>query len=1271
MATEAVFRNDDDSHQSFNTTAPGDGSSPDPGLGSLRRVCQFPKHGMVKLGDRNFLLWKQQVMLILEGYGLHKFVLGTIATPSQSVVDTNGVLVPNPKFLFHIQQDNLLALWLLSTVSDDILVHLSGARTSFEVWDSVLHRFASKYTLAISTLRHSLYSQKKRSLTVKEYLAKVSIVLAGLPVEFESIHIVASAMNVSLDLLAEMLLDCETQQQDLVSNMSLQVNVAQQNGSTSSSTGQSAKDFETSYRGRGRSSRGRGRGRKFFHNKPQCQLCGRIGHTVQKCYYRFDESFKGVSDQPMQVHCSKQGLCSTNGKVWYLDSGASNHVTNDLDNLQESAPYAGTNRLFMGNGVLVSVAHTGSSRFTSGNRVFHMKNILHVPHICKNLLSVAQFAGDNQVYFEFYPQHCFVKDIKTRIVLLEGRMHNGLYQFDLYNSKRLQNSEVSAVTACTDYCRSSRVNHDDSSAMAYTACLKSSTASSYVFDLWHKRLGHPCTKTVIAVLNKNNIAFNNYLWGLASVSSEGQSYYVSFVDAYSRHTWMYLIKHKSEALEKFLQLQKFVAVQFGCSIKVLQSDWGGEFRSFPKVLAQLGIHHRFSCPNTSEQNGLVERKHKHIVDVGLTLLAQAQVPLRFWVHAFISAVYLINRLPTSVLGEKSPYEVLHKAPPPYMHLQIFVFDEAVFSFATPASPDSSVSAITSSQFQRHESSVPPGPTATMLSPIPASNTRVSPSPAEVSPQGSQMVSSSVPVAESIPAPPVNIHPMQTRSKSGIFKPRVLSAEVGVSERTTIEEALSSKEWALAAQQEFDALLRNQTWDLVPLLTNWRAKVGIDFHETFSPVVKPTTIRVVLTLAVKFGWHLRQLDIDNAFLNGDLSEEIYMVQPPGFEQKCGDQTLVCKLKKALYGLKQALRAWFSKLRDFLLRSQFVLTKSDSSLFVRKTKDVCLYVLVYVDDIIVTGNDKGSIDEFVTILNTTFSLKDLGPLSYFIGIEVLPTTEGLFLSQQKYVLDLLRRAKMDQATGSPTPMVTSCVLSRHVGSAVENASDYRSIVGALQYVVITRPDIAFTVNKVCQFMHQPLDQHFKAVKRILWYLQNTMDYGLHFTRAVNLDLVGYSDANWGTDVDDRRSTTGFCVFLGGNPVAWGSKKQKVVSRSTAEAEYRGLAHTVTEMVWLESLLSELHISPTRKAAVWCDNSGAVAVSANPVLHLKFKHAELNLFFVRERVAAGRLQVGYVPAQEQIADVFTKPLSAPLFTKFRSCLKLITKPGQLAVMRKLEAY
>ncbi|XP_016684350.1 secreted RxLR effector protein 161-like [Gossypium hirsutum] len=246
-------------------------------------------------------------------------------------------------------------------------------------------------------------------------------------------------------------------------------------------------------------------------------------------------------------------------------------------------------------------------------------------------------------------------------------------------------------------------------------------------------------------------------------------------------------------------------------------------------------------------------------------------------------------------------------------------------------------------------------------------------------------------------------------------------------------------------------------------------------------------------------------------------------------------------------------------------------------------------------------------------------------------------------------------MDQVNSSSIPMVATSKLSQNDGCTIENEAEYRSIVGALQYVVITRPDIIFAVNKVCQFMHRPLDQHFRAVKRILKYLQGTVDYGIQFTKIATLDVVGYSDANWGTNVDDRRSTTGFCVFLGGNPIAWGSKKQLVVSRSTAEAEYMEPAHTIAEVVWLESLLSELHVPSLRKPTVWCDSSGAVDVSANLVLHSKFKHVELDLLFVREKIAAGKLAVGHIPAHEQIADVFTKPLSISLFTKFRSCLKL----------------
>lgn len=532
--------------------------------------------------------------------------------------------------------------------------------------------------------------------------------------------------------------------------------------------------------------------------------------------------------------------------------------------------------------------------------------------------------------------------------------------------------------------------------------------------------------------------------------------------------------------------------------------------------------------------------------------------------------------------------------------------------------------------------------------------------------------------------------MQTRAKSGIFKPRVFTSALDEQEPMTIVEARQNPNLAVAAEAEYRALLANHIWDLVPLPAGRRVvgckwifklqkhadgtvarykgrlvvkgylqEAGVDFQETFSPVVKPTIVRVVLALAVSLNWSLRQVDINNAFLNEDLHEEIYMVQPPSFKkQGSNGQQLVCQLRKALYGLKQAPRAWFHKLREFLGSMQFKVSKADSSLFIFQSGSQLMYVLVYVDDIIITGNDGKIIDEFVTQLNVKFSLKDLGRLHYFLGIEVTYTSQGIFLAQKKYIIELLQNASIDESKSFPTPMVSSCRLLANEGNPIEDECHYRSVVGALQYVVITRPDIAYAVNKVCQFMHKPLDLHVKAVKMILRYLQGTLDYGLKFTRTSRFSLEGYSDASWESDVDDRRSTSGFCVFLGGNLVSWSSRKQQVISRSTAEAEYRSVAHITAEIMWIQALLAELYVSVPQKALVWCDSSAAVAVAGNPVMHSKFKHVEMDLLFVREKIADGVLHIGHIPGSEQTADILTKPLSIGAFTKFRDRLGVASR-------------
>jgi histone deacetylase 1/2 len=279
---------------------------------------------------------------------------------------------------------------------------------------------------------------------------------------------------------------------------------------------------------------------------------------------------------------------------------------------------------------------------------------------------------------------------------------------------------------------------------------------------------------------------------------------------------------------------------------------------------------------------------------------------------------------------------------------------------------------------------------------------------------------------------------------------------------------------------------------------FKQRYGIDYEDTFSPVVKVATIRLVLSIAVSRGWTLRQLDVQNAFLHGVLEEEVYMRQPPGFEQGNG---LVCKLDKALYGLKQAPRAWYSRLSAKLQVLGFTPSKSDTSLFFLAKPAITMFVLVYVDDIIVTSSTPTAVTSLLQQLRGDFALKDLGDLHYFLGIEVKKTYDGITLSQGRYTKDLLKRVGMSTCKGVISPMSSSEKLSAYEGVVLQydDVTRYRSVIGALQYLTMTRPDISFAVNKVCQYLHAPTSLHWAAVKRIIRYLKHSMDVGMKIQRS----------------------------------------------------------------------------------------------------------------------------------------------------------------------------
>ena len=287
-----------------------------------------------------------------------------------------------------------------------------------------------------------------------------------------------------------------------------------------------------------------------------------------------------------------------------------------------------------------------------------------------------------------------------------------------------------------------------------------------------------------------------------------------------------------------------------------------------------------------------------------------------------------------------------------------------------------------------------------------------------------------------------------------------------------------------------------------------------------------------------------------------------------------------------------------------------------------------------------------------------MKDLGYLHYFLGVEVQQFSGGIFLNQAKYASDLLDRAEMRGCKPISTPMVTK--LRAPVDDDLfHDPQFFRSIVGGLQYLTFTRPELSFSVNYVCQHMQSSTNFHFQLVKRILRYVQGTIEHGIRLLSSNTLDLYGFSDADWAGCPITRRSTTGFCVFIGGNCISWSAKKQPTVSHSSAEAEYRALASTAAELTWISYILRDIGLHLSQPSILFCDNVSALHMTINPIFHARTKHIEVDYHFVRENVALGSLITRFVSYGNQVADVFTKPLSRQSFEIFRTKLGLWPSP------------
>jgi hypothetical protein len=430
------------------------------------------------------------------------------------------------------------------------------------------------------------------------------------------------------------------------------------------------------------------------------------------------------------------------------------------------------------------------------------------------------------------------------------------------------------------------------------------------------------------------------------------------------------------------------------------------------------------------------------------------------------------------------------------------------------------------------------------------------------------------------------------------------------------------------------------------------KQGVNFEDVFAPVARMESVRVLLILAAHHNWTVHHMDVKSAFLKGELAEEVYVTQPPGFIQQ-GEEKKVLKLHKALYGLRQAPRAWNLKLDSVLHQLGFSKCKSEHGLYTRVKNQSRLLVGVYVDDLIITGESSSEISKFKGEMKKASRMSDLGALSYYLGIEVRQGKHGIELGQCSYATKLLEKIGLNDCNSCATPMEGKLKLFKECNSPPVDPTEYRSLIGSLRYLLHTRPELTFSVSYLGRFMEAPKQEHLNVVKRVLRYVAGTLDYGLMYLKenGGDIKILGYSDSDMAGDVDDCKSTSGVVFFLGENPATWNSQKQHVVALSSCEAEYIAGTGAACQAVWLARLLKETMGISTVTPRIMMDNMSAIALSKNPVLHGRSKHIKTKYHFIRECVERGEIELEYVRTGDQIADILTKPLGRVQFQDLRA--------------------
>lgn len=1088
--------------------------------------------------------------------------------------------------------------------------------------------------------------------------------------------------------------------------------------------------------------RGRGRGRTQFNKAAvKCYRCHNLGHFQYECpelnkeahYAEIEEEDELLLMAYVNLHEAKRS------DAWFIDSGCSNHMCAN-QGMFTSLDTTFVHTVKLGNNTSMKVVGKGVIKLKLKGINYAIGDVYYVPDLKNNLLSVGQLQEKGLTVI-FKDGTCNIshpqRGIMVECLISKNRM------FILLNETSGKVSEDRCLIIKTKdqsqlwHHRYGHLSYKGLHSLYFRQMvigLPKIIVSNITCDACMKGKQHrvPIPKrSQWRATERLQLVHADLCGPITPASNSHKRYLLCLIDDFSRKAWIYFLAEKTEVFYLFKCFKMLVEKETGIPIKCLRTDRGGEFNSteFNDFCKQHGVKRQLTAAYTPQQNGVAERKNRTVMNLVRAILSERQVPKSFWPEAVRWTSHVLNRSPTIAVKDMTPEEAWSGKKPSVEHFRVFgcvghvhipdarrikldnksvscvllgVSDETKgYRMFDPIAKKIIVSrdvVFDEDRMWDWDTSYKKEQTMELEW---EDNTENTP---DVGINAEQCVDGAESSSEDEVSTPTDTTSSATEGGSTaregrhrhrhppIWMSDYASGE-GLSEEdeatlalmvsydpTHFEEAVKSKKWKLAMDEEINSIEKNQTWELVELpigakkigvkwvyktklnehgeVDKYKARLvvkgysqqyGIDYTEVYAPVTRMDTVRMIIASAAHRGWKIYQLDVKSAFLHGELKETVFVEQPKGYEKK-GSEHMVYRLQKALYGLKQAPRAWFSRIESYFINEGFDRSPSEHTLFVKKRGDNILIVSIYVDDLLFTSNDKEMVCDFKNSMKKEFDMTDLGKMRFFLGIEVLQQSDGIFICQRKYAAEVLSRFGMEKSNSVRNPIVPGQKVDKDEDGALIDATQYKQMVGSLMYLTATRPDLMFAVSLISRFMARPTQLHFAITKRILRYLKDTMDHGVFYKRGGTSDLVAFTDSDYAGDIEDSKSTSGYVFMMCGGAVAWSSRKQPIVTLSTTEAEFVAAAACACQAIWMRRVLKEIGHVQDDGMVLMCDNTSTIKLSKNPVLHGRSKHIRVRFHFLRDLTKDGVVQLIWIGTRDQLADLMTKPLKLEAFQRIR---------------------